>query len=285
MFSMMPRSSEENVQVLSANMFVLVRYKKKNREHKNPMKRVTLRVIQLPENNSSTNMLLLTELQVEVRHTRWQKLILPTSLIQENINNHVSSVSFLVTCDNCGGDIQPILLYKKSSKRASPTKAPRKNKPRRQKRRKLYKRRPFIIINTRVRTVRQKRSSPEQCLATRPRCGKRLFYVTFEQLGWGSWVVSPKGFFANYCDGMCSGVVTRALVDEHSASSQTSLSSLHGPVSPDMRPVLRDRYRQAQSPCCSPIAKDPLTLTYYNEHGELVVTVVSEMIVRDCACV
>ncbi|KAF1765896.1 hypothetical protein GCK72_005849 [Caenorhabditis remanei] len=30
------------------------------------------------------------------------------------------------------------------------------------------------------------------------------FYVNFTEIGWNDWILSPPGFYANYCSGSCS---------------------------------------------------------------------------------
>lgn len=35
-------------------------------------------------------------------------------------------------------------------------------------------------------------------------CQKRKMVVSFAEIGWGDWVISPKTFDASYCSGVCT---------------------------------------------------------------------------------
>ena len=37
-------------------------------------------------------------------------------------------------------------------------------------------------------------------------CSLKPWYVTFQELGWGDWIVTPRGINANFCEGSCTVV-------------------------------------------------------------------------------
>ncbi|XP_069468278.1 nodal homolog [Ambystoma mexicanum] len=104
---------------------------------------------------------------------------------------------------------------------------------------------------------------------SRPLCRKVDFYVDFDEIGWGSWIVHPKRYNAYRCDGKCPSPLGEHFQPTNHAYMQ-SLLKLYIP-------------ERVPSPCCSPVRTGPLSLLY-QEDGQVVVHHHEEMIVEECGC-
>ncbi len=177
---------------------MLLRYKKRQRGRKNPMRRVQVSIY----DSSKVGSTALTSLNVMVRHTRWQKLILPRTFVQEILVSDSRAVKFTLVCVGCETDIQPILVHKKHSK--SQKLRLQRRGTRLSKKQRLHKRRPFLIIHTRGKSVaatRLKRHSLPAIQTKCAHCATHKIYVNFKDMGWGDWIVSPAGYNTAYCQG------------------------------------------------------------------------------------
>ena len=63
---------------------------------------------------------------------------------------------------------------------------------------------PFVQLQTSEAKDRSRRNV-EQCTEQSTHCCKESFYVSFKDFGWDNWIVSPEGYWANYCRGSCDG--------------------------------------------------------------------------------
>ena len=253
----------------SASLWILIRYKK-TQKVKNPTKSITIQLHRVGYDGDDDT--LLTSLIVSVRHTRWQKVGLPTDIIQTMFESPDHQLFFRINCPNCPRGIEPVLVRKLSRVRRRPARrvnAPRRIAPRRKKR--VNKRRPFLVIRTRLKSkphsaVRRSVS----CSRTSNRCCKKSHYVSFKELGWDSWIIAPDGYYANYCNGKCSNYV----------SPENRLTH-HSTVI--------DGYRKRTSgavikSCCSPRKMSALSLLYFDERGNIVKTDLPRMVVEECGC-
>ena len=99
-------------------------------------------------------------------------------------------------------------------------------------------------------------------------CSRRDFFVDFDQLSFGSWVIEPKQFNAGVCRGDCPNPLSRSFFPTNHAML---LSLLH------------ERGRTNQQPSCVPVRLRPLDLLYY-DHRELIIKRHQSMQVEECGC-
>lgn len=281
-------------------MFVAIffQYPRQRKSDPNHSQFVTLQVYQVHPDTGEPDTLLSSFANV-VRHTKWQKLMLPTTALQRLIDNPDKDASrtlhLRIDCAQCKRDVLwPVMLFKKGgssssskrhNKRASTKpknkrRVSKRSQRRRKKRRneeKENKRRPHIVVIAKSRDEdednirsRGKRHSGD-CENGLGTCCKKTLYISFKELGWDNWILQPEGFFANYCEGNCPNVL---LPHEH---SQRHSQILHHFKHNSNK---LDSYKF----CCSPKKMRPLSLIYLTEDGNIIKTNLANMIVDKCGC-
>lgn len=68
-------------------------------------------------------------LRVPLRHTRWHKLLLPTSIIQETIDRSESSLTLRIQCGGCQNDREPTVVLRDRQHGKKKNKATAAKKP------------------------------------------------------------------------------------------------------------------------------------------------------------
>lgn len=63
--------------------------------------------------------------------------------------------------------------------------------------------RPFLTIGTKTKPPRRRKRAAVSCDINPASCCKQSLYVSFRELGWDDWIIAPKGYYANYCQGDC----------------------------------------------------------------------------------
>ncbi|XP_074642856.1 growth/differentiation factor 8-like [Tubulanus polymorphus] len=99
------------------------------------------------------------------------------------------------------------------------------------------------------------------------RCCRYPLWVSFSEIGWDNWVVAPEGYKAYYCDGVCPHRYKPA----HTFAGIKSAIHVMNPAA-------------APAPCCTATKLRPLNLLHYDEHGQLSVSLYSDMVVQECRC-
>lgn len=99
-------------------------------------------------------------------------------------------------------------------------------------------------------------------------CARQDFFVNFDQLAFGEWVVEPKRFNAGICQGDCPNPLSRSYFPTNHAML---LSLLH------------ERGQNPHQPSCVPVRLRPLDLVYYDRR-ELVIKRHQGMQVEECGC-
>ena len=108
-------------------------------------------------------------------------------------------------------------------------------------------------------------------------CELLRWYISFEEVGWGDWIITPRGFTANHCSGRCQ--VTRNLsfnCTNHAFIKNVYLRRVHRlgqPLNPAILPVT-----------CVPRDFNSMSLIYMNDESELVNRIMVDMVVRSCSC-
>ncbi|XP_051025960.1 embryonic growth/differentiation factor 1 [Acomys russatus] len=106
-------------------------------------------------------------------------------------------------------------------------------------------------------------------------CRTRRLHVSFREVGWHRWVIAPRGFLANFCQGTC------ALPD-----------ALRGPGGPPAlnHAVLRALMHAAAPtpgaglPCCVPARLSPISVLFFDNSDNVVLRHYEDMVVDGCGC-
>lgn len=105
-------------------------------------------------------------------------------------------------------------------------------------------------------------------------CRARRLYVSFREVGWHRWVIAPRGFLANYCQGGCG-----------------LPAALPGPGGPPAlnHAVLRALMHAAAPgtgglPCCVPARLSPVSVLFFDNSDNVVLRHHADMAVDACGC-
>ncbi|XP_051540708.1 bone morphogenetic protein 10-like [Myxocyprinus asiaticus] len=102
-------------------------------------------------------------------------------------------------------------------------------------------------------------------------CKRAELYVDFKDIGWDSWVVTPAGYQAYTCRGVCNYPLAPEVTPTKHAIIQTLLN-------------LKSPQRASQA-CCVPTKLEPISLLYENKNGVVVLKHKYEgMVVMECGC-
>uniref|UniRef100_A0A0A1WD14 Inhibin beta chain n=3 Tax=Zeugodacus cucurbitae TaxID=28588 RepID=A0A0A1WD14_ZEUCU len=131
--------------------------------------------------------------------------------------------------------------------------------------------RPFLVLRTETRILRRVRRRAIDCVgAMHGQCCKESFYVSFKALGWDDWIIAPRGYFANYCRGDCSGPFrtpdTFQTFHAHFIEEYRKMGLLNG-----------------MQPCCAPVKFSSMSLIYYGDDG-IIKRDLPKMVVDECGC-
>ncbi|KAM7341212.1 inhibin subunit beta isoform 1-T7 [Cochliomyia hominivorax] len=131
--------------------------------------------------------------------------------------------------------------------------------------------RPFLVLHTEARKQRRVRRRAINCNgALHGQCCKESFYVSFKALGWDDWIIAPRGYFANYCRGDCTGPYrtpdTFQTFHAHFIEEYRKMGLLNG-----------------MQPCCAPIKFSSMSLIYYGDEG-IIKRDLPKMVVDECGC-
>lgn len=131
--------------------------------------------------------------------------------------------------------------------------------------------RPFLVLRTETRRKRRVRRRAINCNgALHGQCCKESFYVSFKALGWDDWIIAPRGYFANYCRGDCTGTYrtpdTFQTIHAHFIDEYRKMGLLNG-----------------MQPCCAPIKFSSMSLIYYGDEG-IIKRDLPKMVVDECGC-
>lgn len=102
-------------------------------------------------------------------------------------------------------------------------------------------------------------------------CGLHDLFVSFEAIGWSSWIISPKGYNAHYCDGPCVFPLGKTARPTNHATVQSIINEL------SLNPGLN-------RPCCVPTTLLPISLLYYDDQDNVVLKQYVDMVAENCGC-
>ncbi|XP_073433049.1 inhibin beta C chain-like [Dendrobates tinctorius] len=111
-----------------------------------------------------------------------------------------------------------------------------------------------------------------ECTGDMQICCLKKFYIAFKDIGWNEWIISPKGYFMNLCEGRCPVHLARS--PGISASSHTAILSL----------IKANNAYSNLSLCCVPTKRRPLSFLYFDINNTIVKSDIPDMIVESCGC-
>ncbi|XP_068123561.1 inhibin beta B chain-like [Hyperolius riggenbachi] len=111
-----------------------------------------------------------------------------------------------------------------------------------------------------------------ECTGDTDICCVKRFYISFKDIGWGDWIISPKGYYMNLCEGRCPVHLARA--PGISASSHTAVVSL----------IKANNMYTNLSLCCVPTKRSSLSFLYFDMNNTIVKADIPDMIVQSCGC-
>ncbi|KAM3940907.1 derriere protein-like [Leptodactylus fuscus] len=123
---------------------------------------------------------------------------------------------------------------------------------------------------TTCKAARAKRSAQPSLPTPSNICNKRRLYIDFKDVGWQNWVIAPRGYMANYCQGECPYPLTEMLKGTNHAVLQTLVHS----IEPNLTPL----------PCCAPIKLSPISMLYYDNNDNVILRHYEDMVVDECGC-
>ncbi|XP_054984378.1 bone morphogenetic protein 6 isoform X1 [Sorex araneus] len=101
-------------------------------------------------------------------------------------------------------------------------------------------------------------------------CRRHELYVSFQDLGWQDWIIAPKGYAANYCDGECSFPLNAHMNATNHAIVQTLVHLMNPQYVP--------------KPCCAPTKLNAISVLYFDDSSNVILKKYRNMVVRACGC-
>lgn len=137
---------------------------------------------------------------------------------------------------------------------------------------------PFLVINThsqqRKKESHRRHKRSEDCNSSMNECCRESLYVSFSDVGWGDWIIKPKGYDAYFCRGSCSTPTSLTLsASEHNGILQKLMSSKNG----------KSRYPELTT-CCAATQFLPIQLVYMDNNKSVTTKILSNMVVKNCGC-
>lgn len=105
-------------------------------------------------------------------------------------------------------------------------------------------------------------------------CRARRLYVSFREVGWHRWVIAPRGFLANYCQGQCSLPAMLPGPGGPPALNHAVLRALMHSAAPG----------PAGLPCCVPARLSPISVLFFDNSDNVVLRHYEDMVVDECGC-
>ncbi|KAK7867409.1 hypothetical protein R5R35_003838 [Gryllus longicercus] len=216
----------------------------------------------------------------------WQKFDL-TSTVREWYASGAAArerLRLLVDCSGCSDKVEAILFGK------TPISSSRAGQPRDQQINQVNSfeseggfnfdnpkanrdsQRPFLVVHTDSIATKRVRRRALDCVGdTVGQCCKQKFYVNFTHLGWDDWIIAPRGYYANYCQGDCGGV----------HRTPDTYQNYHTHVMEEIRKV--DPLSGMQ-PCCAPLKFSSMSLIYFSPDSNIIKRDLPKMVVDECGC-
>lgn len=105
-------------------------------------------------------------------------------------------------------------------------------------------------------------------------CRTRRLYVSFREVGWHRWVIAPRGFLANYCQGQCALPATLSGPGGTPPLNHAVLRALMHAAAPGAGGL----------PCCVPARLSPISVLFFDNSDNVVLRHYEDMVVDECGC-
>ncbi|BFZ21204.1 hypothetical protein BsWGS_24243 [Bradybaena similaris] len=103
------------------------------------------------------------------------------------------------------------------------------------------------------------------------KCQRRKLYINFRDIGFDQkFLISPDGYSAFYCSGMCLFPLDESM----NASNHAILQTLVHLMDPELAPAA----------CCAPDQFGSIPFLYFDTNNTLVIRNIPNMVVRSCGC-
>ncbi|XP_017853486.1 inhibin beta chain-like, partial [Drosophila busckii] len=217
--------------------------------------------VNITEKEIDQDFLFRASFDVDTDNLGWQKFDLTETIREWYSDSTGENLRLLIDCTGCGSQYS-LHLFQLSAQtpyaQLNTAAFPNPN-------------RPFLVLHTESSRPRRVRRRAVDCGgAISGQCCKESFYVSFKALGWDDWIIAPRGYFANYCRGECSGPFrtpdTFQTFHAHFIEEYRKMGLLNG-----------------MKPCCAPIKFSSMSLIYYGDDG-IIKRDLPKMVIDECGC-
>jgi len=115
-------------------------------------------------------------------------------------------------------------------------------------------------------------------------CQRHEMYVDFEKIGWAGWIISPKGYNAYQCRGVCPFPLGQ---NQHPSNHATVQSIVHAlRIGGGGGNGLGDHVGSTpvDTPCCVPNKLYSISLLYFDDDENVILKQYDEMVALNCGC-
>ncbi|XP_012283731.1 bone morphogenetic protein 7 [Orussus abietinus] len=116
-----------------------------------------------------------------------------------------------------------------------------------------------------------KRSASEGAVSNTTECARHELYVDFKEIGWSSFIIAPKGYYAYHCKGLCDFPLSQVQLPTNHATVQGIVHKM-GLV------------EGVEMPCCVPTKLLGASILFYDDNENVVLKVYEDMIADRCGC-
>lgn len=102
-------------------------------------------------------------------------------------------------------------------------------------------------------------------------CQRHPLLVDFEEIGWSSWIISPRGYNAYHCKGSCPFPLGENMRPTNHATVQSIIHALK-------------LSQEVSSPCCVPDKLFSINLLYFDDDENVVLKQYDGMVAGSCGC-
>lgn len=136
--------------------------------------------------------------------------------------------------------------------------------------------RPFIMVDTQNRRKRLRQKRSVNCTDGLTECCREKLYISFDEIGWGDWIIHPRGYNAYFCRGSCNSVASITMsMSQHS-------STLHKLL---LHPGKRRQHKNMELvPCCTAKQYSSLQLMFMDSNNTATQKTFPNMVVESCGC-